>query len=163
MTYIRKGWTSAGQHDFKYSRSSNEMSGSSSSNPLGFCVCKPTKGKKKRRMWLDIPNGFSTKKTGMEVKVQLTQNEVGGHESNPLNKRFLKKDFPESKRMIFPKIISPCLTGWQRKCEFGKTYWRVCQRIPFWTSLHRIVASRPSRVNWPTTKTEEFLSPTQSY
>lgn len=61
MTYIRKGWTSAGQHDFKYSRSSIEMSGSSSSNLLGFCVCRPFKGKKSKR-WLDIVNGFSTRR-----------------------------------------------------------------------------------------------------
>lgn len=38
-TYIRKGCTSTGQHDFKYCRSSSEMSGSSSSNLLGLRVC----------------------------------------------------------------------------------------------------------------------------
>lgn len=46
----------------------------------------------------------------MKVKVQLTQNEVGGHESNPLNKRFLKKDFPGRKQKMILMVTSPSVT-----------------------------------------------------
>lgn len=93
---MRKGCTSTGQHDFKYCRSSMEMSGSSSSNLLGLCVCKQPI-LEKRRMHLKHSRQLEAI-SRQRVNIQLTQKDLEGHESSPLNRRFLRKDFPERKQ-----------------------------------------------------------------
>lgn len=96
---MRKGCTSTGQEDFKYCRSSSEMSGSSSSNLLGYVSINKQKYKTTQH------NNKTIKKAKMKITIncvhlhcisnshkKMLEATSQGHEINYFGgKTFLKK------------------------------------------------------------------------
>lgn len=126
---------------------------------------------RKIKRWVKIQRKFKLMQNTVPFGLTLTQNDVGGHDSSPLNRRFLRKDFPEKKTLTTLWKLSSrteSLFWCFQRCvvfyndtsniinlELSKgTYWRVSQMFPFWTFQPHRVVSHPSQEQRPTEKSK---------